>query len=424
MIKEDFLHYLWKLKKFDLSGLTTSKGQKVVILDFGTHNTDSGPDFFNAKIKIDNTIWVGNVEIHVNSSDWLKHNHQYDKAYNNVILHVVYNNDTDVKTESNITPPTLELKNRIKQNDLKNYKLLRFNNNWVPCEKLFSAVPSIPQISALEKTLTDRLITKSHKLEIVLEKKNFDWEEAFYIYLSRFFGMKTNSDAFEMLSNSIPYKILLKEKDSLTKVEALLFGQAGLLNEEFVDEYPNRLKTEFLHLNTKYKLGPLPKSLWKFSKLRPANFPTIRIAQLAKLLYNNTHLFSKILESDNTKAIKKLLETKLDGYWQNHFVFDKKSINRKKTLGKSTLDIILINSIIPTLFLYGKIKNEQKYKQRAIDFLTEISPEKNSIINKWKNLGFNVQSAFDTQALLELKSNYCDNYRCLECPIGNYIMNN
>jgi len=423
MIKEDFLHYLWKLKKFDLSNLTTSDGQKVVILDFGIHNNDSGPDFFNAKVQIEDTLWAGNIEIHVKSSDWLKHNHQQDKAYNNVILHVVYENDVNVKTESGIVLPSLELKERVKKNDLKNYKLLRFNSNWVPCEKMFSTVNTTSKISALEKALTDRLINKTKKLETILKSKNEDWEEAFYIYLSRYFGMKVNADAFEMLANSVSLKMLLKEKDYLNKIEAILFGQAGLLNKEFVDEYPNQLKREYQHLKTKYNLSSLPESLLKFSKLRPSNFPTIRIAQLAKVLFNNMHLFSKILESKNTDVIKELLTTKLNGYWINHFVFDEESINRKKTLGKSAIDILLINTIVPTLFLYGSVTNQHNYKQRAINFLTEISPENNSIINKWKKLGFSVQSAFDTQALLELKTNYCDKYRCLECPIGNHIMN-
>ncbi len=422
MIKEDFLHYIWKLKKFDLSNLKTSDKTSISIIDFGVHNKDSGPDFFNAKVKIEGTIWVGNIEMHVKSSDWIKHNHQFDKAYNNVILHVVYEDDLNIKTESGITIPTLVLKNRIYKNDLKNYKLLRFNKDWISCEKLFDSSSIFSRTSASEKALTDRLLSKSEKLKDILSNKGMDWDSAFIVFLARYFGLKVNADAFEMLAHSLDYKILLKEKDQLIKLEALLFGQSGLLHRDFKDEYPNILKEEYSHLRKKYKLNPIPVSIWKFSKLRPANFPTIRIAQLAKLLYKNKRFFSEIINSNKIDEIKNIFDVKLSDYWINHYLFDETSKIRNKTLGKSAINIILINTIVPALFLYGLLENNEGFKRKAIDFLLKIPPENNSVINKWKDLGFSVSSAFDTQALLELKQNYCNNYKCLDCPIGNDLM--
>lgn len=423
MIKEDFLHYLWKLKKIDLTDLVSSNGEAITIIDFGVYNTDSGPDFFNAKIKIGNTIWVGNIEIHVFSSDWVKHNHNKDKAYNNVILHVVYEKDINVLTQSGIELPTIELKSRINKGDLKNYKLLRFNSHWIPCEKLIHKASHISRTTALEKALTDRLINKSNKLNQLLDLNQQDWNEAFYIYLLRYFGMKVNSEGFEMLGRSIPYNIILKERDDRFKIEAILYGQAGFLDKEFKDIYPNKLKKIYLHLKTKYNLEPIPVSIWKFSRLRPSNFPTIRISQLAEILSRNNQLFSIILEENNLDNIKNLFKAKASDYWSDHYLFDEHSVKRIKSFGSTALKVLLINTVVPTLFLYGYINNLQYYKDKSIDFLLEIKAEKNSKINNWTNLGFNIKTAYDSQALLELKLNYCNNHKCLLCPIGNEIMN-
>ena len=423
MIKEDFLHYLWKLKKIDFSGLTTTDNEEVTILDFGSYNTDSGPDFFNAKVKINDTIWAGNIEMHVFSSDWIKHKHHQDPAYNNVILHVVYEEDIKIRSNTNTELPTIELKNRIFKNDLKNYKLLKFNTNWIPCEKAFSQVSSLSIENALEKALINRLINKSEHLKGILEEKENDWDEAFYIFLSRYFGMKTNSDAFETLAKKLPYKIILKEKDDLNKIEALLFGQAGMLNEIFNDEYPLFLKNEYEHLKNKYQLTPIPVSMWKFSKLRPLNFPTIRISQFANILFNQDHLFRNVFECDNIDCLVKIFKTKINSYWENHFTFDEKSINKKKPIGKKSIEILIINAVIPALFYFGHVNNESQYKEKAVDLLLNLPAESNSIINKWRKLDIEISSAYDSQALLELKQNYCDKKRCLECPIGNEIMN-
>jgi len=423
MIKEDFLHYLWKLKKIDFSGLISTDNEEVTILDFGSYNTDSGPDFFNAKVKINDTIWAGNIEMHVYSSDWIKHKHHHDQAYKNVILHVVYEEDIKIKSNTGTKLPTIELKNRIFKNDLKNYKLLKFNKNWIPCEKAIGQVSSLSIENALEKALINRLINKSEHLKSILDDKQNNWDEAFYIFLARYFGMKTNSDAFEALAKKLPYKIILKEKDDLNKIEALLFGQAGMLNELFVDEYPLFLKNEYEHLKNKYNLAPVPTSIWKFSKLRPLNFPTIRISQFANILFNQNHIFRNVFECNNIDCLIKIFKTQTSQYWENHFIFDEQSINKKKSIGKKSIEVLIINTVVPALFYFGYINNETLYKEKAIDLLINLPAENNSIINKWKNLNININSAFDSQALLELKQNYCDKKRCLECPIGYEIMN-
>jgi hypothetical protein len=424
MIKEDLLYYLWKFRKFNAEKLTTTDGQDVIIEKTGEQNFDSGPDFCNAKIIIDGTQWYGNVEMHVFSSDWEKHGHQHDPAYNNVILHVIYDHDQSIVTQSGINIPCIELKRRIDKTDIKNYKLLRFNKNWIPCEKLLSNIPHITKTSAIEKSLTDRLFRKTLRLNEIFESTKNDWAESFYILLARYFGMKINADAFEMLARSCPLNIVLRESDVLIKIEALLFGQAGFLNTSFNDEYPTRLKSEYAHLKTKYDLRHIPVSIWKYSKLRPVNFPSLKIALLANLIFSNSALFDKVLDYKNVDDIRKLLSTSTSEYWKNHYNFDAPSSFKTKTIGKSSIDILIINTIVPIIFLYGHINASPLHKDRAMSILSELPPESNSVITKWETLGFEVKSAYDSQGLLELKSNNCTEHKCLECPVGFEIMKN
>ena len=424
MIKEDFLYYIWKLRKFNLDKLKTTEGLAIVIEGFGDQNNDSGPDFSNARIRIGETLWYGNLEMHILSSDWEKHSHHLDSSYNNVILHVVYEHDQNVKTESGITIPCLELKRRIYKDDIKNYKLLRFNKNWIPCEPLLGSVSTISKLSALEKAVTERLIRKAQRFKKILDKNRNDWSESFYIYLSRYFGMSINADAFEMLAESCSLNLIRRESDDLTKIEAILFGQAGLLNSEFKDDYPNKLKSEYKHYKSKYRLIHIPVSVWKHSKLRPHNFPAIRIAQMATLIYHNPDLFERTIEQTKTENLRDIFKTDTSSYWTDHFNFDNESPQKKKNIGKSSLDILIINAVIPTLFLYGHLNGFQHYKDNAVNLLAEMPNENNSVIKKWKTLGFDIRSAYDSQALLELKSNSCDKQKCLECPVGHEIMKN
>ncbi len=421
-MKEEFLHYIWKYKLFENKNLNTVNGEKIEILNLGMHNSDAGPDFFNAKVKIDNTIWVGNVEIHINSSDWYVHHHHKDKAYDNVVLQVVYNIDQEVRRTNGELIPTLE----IKFNDqlLKNYTSLIQNETWVACQDDIGKVDSFAIQNWIEKLAIERLENKSEQIHQILKQTNNSWEEAFYIQLARNFGFKLNSDPFEMLAKSLPLKYLGKHKNNLFQIEALLFGQAGFLNDVSGDDYFEKLKKEYQFLASKFKLKSIEKHLWKFLRSRPGNFPSIRIAQFAKLIHQSSSLFSKIVEIKTVKDFYTLFLVEPSEYWKNHYVFHKESVEKSKAIGQLAVDILLINTVIPFLFVYGKAKGITELKDRAIYLLENIKPEKNSIINKWSDLGMKMKSAFETQALIQLKNQYCNHKKCLNCHIGNYLIKN
>ena len=421
-MKEEFLHYIWKYKLYKNDNLIDQNQEKIEILKQGTHNFDSGPDFFNAKIKINETIWAGNVEVHVNSSDWYAHNHHKDKAYDNVILQVVYNHDKDIVRTNGQPIPTLEIK--FDKELLNNYESLIKSEYWISCQNDIRKVDSFTIQNWLEKLTIERLEEKSERINELLKQTNNSWETAFYFQLARNFGFKLNSDPFELLAKSLPLACLAKHKDDLSQIEALLFGQAGFLNDESGDDYYERLKKEYQYLQKKFRLKPIEKHLWKFLRSRPGNFPSVRIAQFAMLIYKSTALFSKILETKTINDFYKLFIVKPSDYWENHYVFNKGSIKKSKTIGKSAVDIILINTIVPFLFIYGKAKGIQNLQDRSISLLESLKPEKNSIITKWNDLGINASNAFDTQALIQLKNNYCNPKKCLNCQIGNYIIRN
>lgn len=423
MIKEDFLYYIWKFKKFGINNLVTTDGDTIAIINEGIRNHGSGPDFLDAKIKINDTIWFGNIEMHIKSSDWYKHNHQNDANYDNVILHIVMECDSDIKYKNGNNIPCLELKNRVFKEDIKNYKLLKLNENWIPCEKVINDISPIAIKSTLEKNLAERLIRKSIYLKDLLEKTNFDWNQSFYIFLAKYFGTNKNSDAFETLISSVSINKILRENDDVTKLEALLFGQANLLPIKPNDKYSENLITEYHHLSTKYNLKPIPISLWKFGQIRPANFPTIRISQFANLLHNKTNLFDFILNTDKIEKLREAFDSQVSDYWLDHYNFGIKSEAKKtKKIGKSNIDLIIINVVIPTIYFYGYHIDKTEFQELAIDLLEQMQPENNSIIDKWKKLNIPVTSAFHSQALLELKKAKCDNKLCLECSIGHELM--
>lgn len=421
-MKENFLHYLWRMKRFDLSDLKTTQGESISIQNFGSHNTHAGPDFLNAKIRIGDTLWAGNVEIHVHSSEWIAHKHQEDPAYNNVILHVVLEEDQPIFRETGARIPCLEMKRRIPLKLINTYQKLLHNEHWIPCQHHFFQVSDLTKNLWLDRLLVERIEAKTTAIEEQLERNKGNWEETFYQFLARNFGVKVNAEPFLTLAESLPLLTLAKHKNSLFQLEALLFGQSGLLEKDFEEDYPNRLKKEYQFLQTKHSLSPNFGVSWRFLRMRPANFPTIRIAQFATLIHQAVHLFSKILEVENMKAIESLFQVELSDYWLNHYVFDKTSKTRKKQLGKNAIHLLTINTIIPFLFLYGEQRAEPAYKDKALRFLEEIKPEKNSIISKWEELGIQPDSAYQTQALLQLKNEYCTPQRCLECGIGGAIL--
>ena len=421
-MKEDFLHYLWRTRKFDQNALKTTSGDSISIQAIGEHNLDAGPDFSNARIRIGDILWAGNIEIHIKASEWYRHKHQSDQAYDNVVLHVVLDEDQPVFRKNGERIPCLEIKKRIPVKISKIYQKLQSNEQWVPCQHQFSQVPEITKNLWLDRLLVERLENKTIDIVRSLELNKNDWEETFYQFLARGFGVKVNMEPFEQLAKSIPLKVLSKHKSSLFQLEALLFGQAGMLEKTFVDDYPKRLQKEYAFLKNKYQLHPIFSESWKFMRMRPANFPSIRIAQFAILAYQSAHLFSKILAAKNIRELENMFEVKTSSYWQAHYVFDKPSIKRKKSLGKNSIHLLIINTIIPFLFLYGKTKRNEMLKEKALMLLEELPAEQNAVISQWKNLGASPQSAYQTQALLQLKKHYCDKKNCLNCSIGYAIL--
>ncbi len=421
---EEFLHHIWKFRLFNQLELKTTQGELVEIQKTGNHNFDAGPDFFNGKIKVGETLWAGNVEVHINASDWKRHSHQNDKAYDNIILHVVNDADVTLYRSTGEQIPTIEIKNRIHKKLYQNYLDFKSSNDWIPCEKQISSVPPLIINNTLDKLLLERLERKSHSLINSLTLNNNNWEETFYQNLARNFGFKTNSEPFELLAKSLPSIILGKHKNSLLQIEALLFGQAGMLFEHFEDKYPQQLQNEYAFLKQKFKLQPIEKHLWKYLRLRPINFPSIRIAQFANLIFNSSHLFSKILELENANELEKIMNGSVSEYWERHFILDKSSIKKSKHLGKEAINNIIINTIVPFLFVYGKQKADEKYINRALLFLEQIAGESNSIIKKWDSMGVSINTAHSTQALLQLKNEYCNSKKCLNCSIGNYLLKN
>ena len=421
-MKEEFLHYIWQFQLFNSLELETIDGEKVQVLKVGEHNTNAGPDFFNGKVKIGETVWAGNIEIHINSSDWNNHKHQNDAAYDNVILHVVFNHDSEIITSKNRELPTLELASLIDAEVFKKYQFLVGEKRKIPCQSFLPTIDDFTIRNWQDRLIVERLERKANAIIDSLEETNGDWEETFYRLLAKNFGFKLNALPFELTAKSLPYKYLKKHKDNLNQLEALMIGQAGLLESDFDDEYPLSLQKEYRFLQVKFKLKPIETHLWKLLRLRPSNFPAVRLAQFVKLIYSSESLFSSIVESNSLNELKKLLSVELTGYWETHYLLDKQSVKRSKKLGNSSVDLLLINTVIPFMFVYGKRKNKPQRVEKAIEFLHQIKAEKNSIISDWEHYGVKVKSAFESQAMIQLKNEYCTKVRCLDCAIGNKIV--
>ncbi len=420
-MREDFLHYLWEYRLLD-SRLTTTDGEEIEVVFPGYHNGDAGPDFTEAKIRIGEVLWVGNVEIHIHTSDWFKHGHQQDENYDNIILHVVYRRDKELRRSNGELIPQLEIAGKFDETLLMKYTYFLQNRHWIPCEKELVNIPRIHIHSWIDRLIVERMEQRAEEIEQRLSATQNNWEQAFYETMARSFGFHVNAQPFELLAQSLPLRIIAKQKDNKLQIEALLFGQAGMLEESFSDEYPRLLQNEYAFLQRKYKLIPLPAKIWKFARMRPGNFPTIRIAQFADLLFRSSHLFSKVLEIDNLKEIQQLLNVELSPYWRTHYVFDKSSVNRRKTMSKQSVNLLLINTIIPFLFYYGKVRGREELCRRALRFLEQMPGEKNAIVKRWETLGIPVLSALNTQALLHLKNNYCNRKKCLRCTWGVHLL--
>lgn len=419
-MKESILHYIWQYKLFTQRGLTTTDGDSIEIIDIGKLNADAGPDFFNAKVKIGDTVWAGNVEIHTLASDWNRHNHQIDKSYNTVILHVVKKSDTSIFRADGEKIPQLEL--QYAADIEKNYEALINDRKWIPCADKIADVPCIFIQSWKNALLTERVVQKTEHIQALLSENNQLWEDAFYVSLARSFGFNTNSQTFEMLAKSLPLSILGKHKNDLFQVEALLFGQAGLLLQAENDLYQRSLAIEYTFLKSKYCLTPIDGSLWKLLRLRPDNFPHVRIAQFAAIIHSSSKLFSKIIENPDIEYLMQLMKCESSEYWKTHYLFGETSNSKSKKLGKSSIYSLIINTVVPLVFCYASRKGNDELKEKALMLLEKIPAERNSIITAWQNIGMEISSAYDSQAFLQLKKMYCDDKKCLRCRIGHKVL--
>lgn len=422
-MKEEFIHYIWRYRLLHHSKLITAKREKINIISPGVYNSNSGPDFLNAKLEINEQLWVGNIEMHVKASDWYVHQHEIDSNYDAVILHVVWENDIDVFMKNNIPIPTLELKHKVALRLLKNYESLLFQKiNWIPCENQLLTVSSFIIENWMERLFIERLEEKSKIiLQLLADTKN-DYEAVLFQMLAKNFGLKVNSESFFKLSTSFSFLILRRVRRDTIQILALLFGQAGFLEESITHSFYKKLKTEYEYLKHKYQLRALDKNYFQFFRMRPSNFPTRRIAQLGGLYAKHEHLFSEILKKNKVIDFYNFFEIKMHPFWDNHYTFEKatkKKISQRLT--KSFVDLVIINTIIPLKYVYFKNNGILKHEE-LIDLMQSITPEKNSIIANFKKLKIHAKNAFETQALLQLKTKYCDYKKCLNCAIGSELI--
>lgn len=422
-MKEDFLHFVWKYGYFSIHHLRTTDGQPIVIKSKGIHNHSNGPDFSNACLLIDGIEWMGHVEIHIKSSDWLLHKHQYDKNYNNVILHVVWKEDKRITNSSGIKIPCLCLEDRVDPDLLQKHQSLLLQKSWIACENQLNGIDSSKVSLWLQALSMDKLEMRAKEILHLAEQLNYHWEQLFTIYLFRAFGLRQNKEAFDALSEKLPIELLNKYQHSIKKLEAILFGVAGFLhNAKEKSCYLEELDTEYQFLKHKHQFQEIPMTYWKFGRIRPANFPTIRIAQLCSYFHQYPRAFQFLLEKDRHSIITQLNTITTSEFWDTHYRFGKSSTLRKKLIGKSTIQLILINAIVPVLFSYGKYKKDDHIINKSIDIFESIPSESNSIIKKWNIAGVASKHALESQALLYLKKEYCDQYRCTSCQIGHQIL--
>jgi hypothetical protein len=420
---EAFLYYIWKFRLFDTGDLHTTSGEKIQILHPGYRNDDSGPDFFNARIRVDGFLWAGNVEVHVKASDWHKHGHTRDKAFDNIILHVVYEADIEIRRDDGNEIPVLCLKGLYPDECWQNYlDLVQGSNSWVPCERSLTEVPELTRQQWFDRLLVERIEERTNSIKQLLNITRNNWEESFYRHLSRSFGFRVNNVPFELLATTLPLTTLGRHRDQLIQVEALLFGQAGFLENATNDYYILELKKEFKHLQNKFGLQPMSSHLWKFGRLRPANFPTIRIAQFAMLLHLHERLFDRLMQAESYRDLFTILDVSPSGYWNRHYSFEAGSEHMEKRIGRSSIESLLINTIAPFTFYFGKFHQQEQLTIKAIAWLERCRPENNLIIRGWEDAGIKSPDAYTTQALIQLKKSYCDFKKCVNCGIGQYLL--
>ncbi|MDD3004471.1 DUF2851 family protein [Flavobacterium sp.] len=421
-MKEDFLHYLWRYKKFQFHSLQTSKGERLSIQDGGSYLENAGPDFFNAQITINDQKWAGNIEIHVKSSDWYLHNHEKDKAYENVILHVVWEHDVEVFTKNNTAIPVLVLQNYVSPEIIQNYNHLAAAKKWIYCENQIKDIHPFVFNNWLERLYIERLQLKQEPILQLFQKLNKDWEAVLFCLLAKNFGLNTNGNAFLEVATHIPYSVIRKESYDPLNIEALLLGFSGLLDVEKEDLYFKDLKKRFDYLILKHQLEYIRTVSVQFFKLRPDNFPTIRLSQLAHVLAKNQQLFTNLIYIKSLHQAMGVFDVGVSDYWKTHYTFDKPSSERSKKISIKFVELLLINTIVPLQYAYSKSRGEERQEQ-LIEIISQVNPEQNIIIDKFENIGIKAVNAFETQSLLELKNEYCNPKRCLSCAIGMELLN-
>ena len=423
---EELLHYVWKHKLLPHHPLLTTDGRQVEVIDTGLHNRDAGPDFFNAKVKIDGTLWVGNIEIHQRSSDWYVHRHDRDDAYDNVILHVVGIANVDVTTADGKQLPQLQVD--IPPEVASHYDELRLADRYPPCYRIIPDMSPLALHAWMNALQTERLEQKTTAIVHRVELCEGSWEAAYFTTLARNFGFGINGDAFETWARNMPLQAVGHHRDDLFQIETIFLGQAGLLADNALPEryreaagkegYFDRLRNEYSYLAHKFSLQPMDARQWRFLRLRPQNFPHVRLSQLAMLYYNRRSGLSQLLDCTTADEVRQLLTTEATEYWKSHYSFGSESPNGAKRLSAASLSLLIINTAIPMLFAYGRHHGDERLCNRAFDFLEQLKPERNHIVTMWQQCGLDVATAGDSQALIQLKKEYCDKKKCLQCRIG------
>ena len=416
------MQYVWKHRLWRSEDMVTNTGKKVRVVDSGLLNTDAGPDFFNAKIEIDGHMWVGNVEMHYRATDWKRHHHDSDKAYDSVILHVVAKDDAPVRRTNGELIPQLVLEVSPQFN--ADYASLVGATIEVPCATKIKQVPHLTIVEWVEGLAFERLHGKVERIHQLLDSFNGSWEDVCYVTLARNFGFGINNDAFERLARRTPLRLLGKHSDSVLQIEALLFGQAGMLDAQKpgMDSYYNQLCTEYAFLSNKFQLTPMEKESWKLFRIRPQNFPYRRIAMLAQFIEGGFRMMNRILEAEGEKEMRALFEVELSGYWIKHYTFGKPNERATATLSRSSTDIILINTVAPLLYAYGELTGNYEMTDKAIKLLEDLRAESNSIVSHFVAYGIDCPDALTSQALVQLKREYCDARKCIYCKIGHHLL--
>lgn len=419
---EKLMQYVWKHRLWRSEDMVTNTGKKVRVVDPGLLNTDAGPDFFNAKIEIDGHMWVGNVEMHYRATDWKRHHHDSDKAYDSVILHVVAKDDAPVRRTNGELIPQLVLEVSPQFN--ADYASLVGATIEVPCAAKIKQVPHLTIVEWVEGLAFERLHGKVERIHQLLDSFNGSWEDVCYVTLARNFGFGINNDAFERLARRTPLRLLGKHSDSVLQIEALLFGQAGMLDSQKpgMDSYYNQLCTEYAFLSKKFQLTPMEKESWKLFRIRPQNFPYRRIAMLAQFIEGGFRMMNRILEAEGEKEMRALFEVELSGYWTKHYTFGKPNERATATLSRNSIDIILINTVAPLLYAYGELTGDYEMTDKAIKLLEDLRAESNSIVSHFVAYGIDCPDALTSQALVQLKREYCDARKCIYCKIGHHLL--